>query len=81
MYLYGIEMLECSTNENVKMVLIVPLWNWNPIKILESESCLGVLIVPLWNWNIESSSGITKSDGSNCTFMELKFAKAFLAWA
>ena len=32
-------------------VLIVPLWNWNPLKTESNGADFSVLIVPLWNWN------------------------------
>ena len=34
----------------------------------------GVLIVPLWNWNkSEFEKEVLAYEGSNCTFMELKW--------
>ena len=32
-----------------------------------------VLIVPLWNWNDAKQQYSTDHEGSNCTFMELKY--------
>ena len=57
-------------------VLIVPLWNWNRLKVDKYFEPYCVLIVPLWNWNKAITSASTKpSVGSNCTFMELKYFK------
>ena len=35
-----------------RTVLIVPLWNWNKIKLVWVIRKKLVLIVPLWNWNL-----------------------------
>ena len=35
----------------MKLVLIVPLWNWNESESFKDPEDSGVLIVPLWNWN------------------------------
>ena len=53
-------------------VLIVPLWNWNLVCAQKGTQTIVVLIVPLWNWNKWASIWETKSECSNCTFMELK---------
>ena len=34
-----------------------------------------VLIVPLWNWNLQALMCSSQVMSSNCTFMELKFAR------
>ena len=35
-----------------------------------------VLIVPLWNWNQSAPNNFKSAyDGSNCTFMELKYVR------
>ena len=41
----------CTSHHADHHVLIVPLWNWNPLERRRSEQNLSVLIVPLWNWN------------------------------
>ena len=40
------------TESKKKMVLIVPLWNWNTRTDEEIQYNVNVLIVPLWNWNV-----------------------------
>ena len=55
-------------------VLIVPLWNWNRYAELKSARDYFVLIVPLWNWNLPTIAMLRFCNGSNCTFMELKWS-------
>ena len=38
-----------------------------------AEGSVFVLIVPLWNWNERNAFDLSHNDGSNCTFMELKY--------
>ena len=54
-------------------VLIVPLWNWNSFARVSLVNKFVVLIVPLWNWNLLLVIIQRLKDGSNRTFMELKF--------
>ena len=61
-----------------QLVLIVPLWNWNPLPRWTCCWLLAVLIVPLWNWNINTARKTSGIKGSNCTFMELKYAHYWL---
>ena len=56
-----------------QMVLIVPLWNWNETPRRYHHAWWIVLIVPLWNWNTESRPVTDMGQGSNRTFMELKW--------
>ena len=59
-----------------KLVLIVPLWNWNMVLRLQPLVARLVLIVPLWNWNtIDVDRIIRDETGSNRTFMELKLVE------
>ena len=54
-------------------VLIVPLWNWNTLFGVDRFTLPSVLIVPLWNWNSFLRLLGLGINGSNRTFMELKF--------
>ena len=54
-------------------VSIVPLWNWNTVRVSEVDVTSEVSIVPLWNWNRKSPWALPKLDSFNRTFMELKF--------
>ena len=50
------------------------------IEIIEREDYSykkDVLIAPLWNWNSYKDSAPAKVDGSNRTFMELKWCESF----
>ena len=74
MYLYGIEIIIKLDNIGEIIVLIVPLWNWNLVYKDRVKQRRTVLIVPLWNWNmIDDSNFRSQFEGSNCTFMELKW--------
>ncbi len=37
------------------LVFIVPLWNWNQLKLFTIEPPKLVFIVPLWNWNTDEN--------------------------
>ena len=39
----------------IPAVLIVPLWNWNSLRVRRARTGTQVLIVPLWNWNDDGS--------------------------
>ena len=54
-------------------VLIVPLWNWNYVSAVNLQPADKVLIVPLWNWNSATVLLVSRKDGFNRTFMELKY--------
>ena len=56
-------------------VLIVPLWNWNIIKLFRIWWIKAVLIVPLWNWNPVGTSTFFQGLSFNRTFMELKYSR------
>ena len=60
---------------NRTIVLIAPLWNWNPSDCALSRSGTRVLIAPLWNWNNIYQYGLFLLIRSNRTFMELKHQK------
>ena len=40
-----------------------------------SGTLQAVLIVPLWNWNERGNADVAGQDGSNRTFMELKYGR------
>ena len=68
--------LKCSKYTElaaIKAVLIVPLWNWNATIHRRCSYGYEVLIVPLWNWNKKEKTIPHVLNGSNRTFMELKF--------
>ena len=54
-YLYGIETLRNKCGCSHLTVLLVPLWNWNDFKQVDTTLFLIVLLVPLWNWNYSPS--------------------------
>ena len=56
--------LKSSKSSNLlrsRTVLIVPLWNWNPVYEEVQHEVTSVLIVPLWNWNIRLIKWTIKS--------------------
>ena len=51
-YLYGIE-IDVKEGINKQLVVsIVPLWNWNEVRMIAILDQVMVSIVPLWNWNL-----------------------------
>ena len=58
-----------------KILLIVPLWNWNMVIDIVFLPFFSLLIVPLWNWNgnrLRRMWGYSRT--FNRTFMELKLS-------
>ena len=82
LYLYGIEIMVTELQRLVPLVQIVPLWNWNTFS---QSSNAWLSLFKLYLYGIEMLSLIIERniiDGSNCTFMELKyiFHRLFPTW-